>query len=150
MDAVIRQVDTLDAAALEPLLTESLSEGYRFIQTLLDEYVSGVHRFDTPEAVLLGAYRGERLIGIGGVLQDPYLKRPDTGRVRHVYVLREFRRYGVGKLLLDALIAHARQHFEALTLRMSNHAAGAFYEAIGFITESLPPEATHWMPLKRE
>ena len=148
MDAVIRQVDTLDAAALDPLLAESLSEGYRFVQTLLDEYTSGVNRFDTPGAALLGTYRDSRLIGIGGVHQDPYLQRVDVGRVRHVYVLREFRRHGVGRLLLDGLIDHATAHFTMLTLRTNTTAAAAFYEAIGFSTQSLPPEATHWMRLK--
>jgi len=150
VDAVIAPILTLDAAALEPILTESLSEGYRFIQTLLDEYTSGFNRFDARGAVLLGVYGGERMIGIGGVHRDPYLQRLDVGRVRHVYVLHEFRRHGVGKRLLDELIDHARAHFALLTLRTNTAPAAAFYEAIGFSTEAPPKEATHWLRLKPE
>lgn len=148
MDAVVQPIRDLHPAALKPLLDESLSEGYHFVQTLSDEYQSGANRFDAPESLLLGVYAENKLVGIGGVLQDPYLKRSDTGRVRHVYVLREFRRYGVGRLLLEALIAHARQHFSVLTLRMSNETAGAFYVALGFSTAPRFPDATHWLELR--
>ena len=148
MEAVIAPVLRLDATTLAPMLDESAREGYRFVQTLLDEYISGVNRFDTPGATLLGVYAGERMIGIGGIHQDPYLKRADVGRVRHVYVLHDLRRHGIGRQLLDALIDHSRAHFTMLTLRTNTQAAAAFYEAIGFRTDSLPAEATHWMPLK--
>ncbi|MEP7293400.1 MAG: hypothetical protein ABI835_16570 [Chloroflexota bacterium] len=84
MESVIARIDSLDIEKLQPLLQESLSEGYRFVQTLVDEYISGVNSFDTPGAVLLGVYADGRLIGIGGVQQDPYLQREDVGRVRHV------------------------------------------------------------------
>lgn len=147
MDAVITPIRWLHGDELAPLIHESVSEGYNFVQTLWEEYESGKNRFDTPEALLLGVYAHGQMIGIGGVLQDPYLKRSDTGRVRHVYVLREFRRYGVGRLLLEALIAHARQHFDLLTLRMSNEAAGAFYVTLGFSDAPRFPDATHWMEI---
>ena len=147
MESLIAPVTHLDAGLLQPLLEESLREGYRFVQTLLDEYRAGTNRFDTPGAVLLGVSFSGRLIGIGGVHRDPYLQRADVGRVRHVYVLHEFRRHGIGRQLLSALIDHAQAHFTLLTLRTNTPAAAAFYEAIGFRTDSLPDQATHWLPL---
>lgn len=147
MDAVIAQIARLDGDTLAPLIREAVEDGYDFVQTLWDEYESGKNRFDTSGAVLLGVYEGGRLIGVGGVQQDPYLKRADAGRVRHVYVLREFRRHGVGRQLLEALIEHARGHFDLLTLRTNTKAAAAFYVAIGFSDAPVVRDATHWMRL---
>lgn len=148
MESVIVPITDLNAEELQPLLDESLSEGYGFVQTLLDEYVNGVNRFDTPGAALLGVYEQGRMVGIGGVHQDPYLQRADVGRVRHVYVLREYRRHGIGRLLLDALIKNARAHFSLLTLRTNTQAAAAFYEALGFSSEPRVEQATHWRELQ--
>jgi GNAT superfamily N-acetyltransferase len=140
---MIRLLPTLSATDLRPVLDESLSEGFGFVQTLLDEYESGANRFDTVGAALLGIYDSGTLIGIGGVQPDPYLNRADVGRVRHVYILNAYRRRGVGKCLLDALIQHAGEHYSLLTLRTPTPAAAAFYEAIGFARETVIPEATH-------
>jgi GNAT superfamily N-acetyltransferase len=147
VESVILPITELSADELQPLLDESLSEGYRFVQTLLDEYLLGTNRFDTPGAALLGVYVQAQMIAIGGVHQDPYLQRADVGRVRHVYVLNDYRRHGVGKLLLDALVEQARSHFTLLTLRTNMQAAAAFYEAIGFSSEPHVLNATHWLEL---
>src|SRR5690349_19502347 len=116
-EITVRPVENLMLSDLRPLLDESLAEGYGFIQKLWDEYESGVNRFDTGGAILLGAFDGQRLVGVGGVQRDPYLKRDDVGRIRHLYVLAAYRRQGVGKRLLEALIDHAQAHFTLLTLR---------------------------------
>lgn len=148
MDAVVLPIKELHPEALKPLLDESLSEGYRFVQTLQDEYQSGANRFETTGAILLGVYAQGHLIGIGGVQQDPYLQRADIGRIRHVYVLKACRRHGIGKLLLHALVDHAHQHFTVLTLRTNTPDAARFYEAIGFSSAPRFPDATHWLELR--
>lgn len=147
MDAIVSPIRELHLETLKPLLDESLSEGYRFVQTLLDEYQSGANRFETTGAILLGVYAQGHLIGVGGVQQDPYLQRADIGRIRHVYVLNACRRHGIGKLLLHALVDHARQHFTMLTLRTNTPDAARFYEAIGFSSAPRFPDATHWLEL---
>lgn len=147
MESVIVPLTDLDTEVLKPLLDESLSEGYRFVQTLHDEHLSGANRFDTPGAALLGIYQHGQMIAIGGIHQDPYLQRTDIGRIRHVYVLNAYRRHGVGRLLLDTLVEKAREHFSLLTLRTNTAAAAAFYEAIGFSSEPRFPDATHWLEL---
>lgn len=147
MDAIVSPIRELHPETLKPLLDESLSEGYNFVQTLSDEYQSGANRFETAGAALLGVYAQGHMIGIGGVHQDPYLQRADVGRIRHVYVLNTYRRHGIGRLLLGALVEHARQHFSVLTLRTNTPDAAAFYEAIGFSTAPRFHDATHWMEL---
>jgi GNAT superfamily N-acetyltransferase len=144
----IRITDSLDENELQPLMKASVDEGYDFIQKLWDEYQSGVNRFDAQGAVLIGVYDGDTLIGIGGIHPDPYLKLATIGRVRHVYVLPEHRREGVGRLLMNALIEHARKQFEFLTLRTPTTHGDAFYTALGFSSEARFEQASHWMALK--
>jgi GNAT superfamily N-acetyltransferase len=143
----ILRLQTLSADDMRPMLEESAVQGFGFVKTLVDEFESGKNRFDTQGAALFGIYETDRLIGVGGVQRDPYLNRADVGRIRHVYVLGEYRRHGVGKRLLDALIQHAGEHYTLLTLRTPTTAAAAFYEAIGFSRETVIPEASHSLKL---
>jgi GNAT superfamily N-acetyltransferase len=144
----IRVIDSLDENELQPLMQASVDEGYDFIRKLWDEYQSGVNRFDAQGAVLVAVYADERLIAVGGVHPDPYLKQATIGRVRHVYVLPQHRREGVGRLLMVALIEHARTQFEILTLRTPTTHGDAFYTALGFSSEARFEQASHWMALK--
>jgi GNAT superfamily N-acetyltransferase len=106
----IRLITSLEYGALQPVLAASLDEGYKFIQTLWDEYMSSKTRFDSGGAALYGVYdAGGDLIAIGGVHRDPYLNRDDIGRIRHIYVMPEQRRIGVGRRPMTALIGHSRK-----------------------------------------
>ncbi|MCC6617070.1 MAG: GNAT family N-acetyltransferase [Anaerolineae bacterium] len=147
-DWVARPLEYLRDEDLGPLLAESLAQGYCFVQTLRDEYADGRNRFDQPGAVLLGIFDGQRIIAVGGLHPDPYLERPDVGRIRHVYVLDAYRRSGVGRALMAALIDHARRHFNLLTLRTLSADASAFYVALDFAVTDAIPHATHVMHLK--
>jgi GNAT superfamily N-acetyltransferase len=148
MSEEIRPILSLAQDELLPLLTSSLDEGYKLIQTLRDEYVSGKARFDSDGAVLYGVYADETLVAIGGVHRDPYLDRPDIGRIRHVYVMPEVRRAGVGRRLMAALIDHSRAKFKFLTLRTPTAHGDAFYASLGFSREPRFEHATHWLSLE--
>lgn len=148
MSEVIRPISFLTEAELQPLLVTSLDEGYELVQTLWDEYVSGKARFDSGGAVLYGIYVDSALIAVGGVHRDPYLDRADIGRIRHVYVMPEYRRAGVGRRLIAALIDHARESFAFLTLRTLTAHADAFYVSLGFSREPRFEHATHWLSLE--
>ena len=141
-------------AELTPLLTESRAEGHHFVDRLVDEFVDGRNRFDQPGEALYSVYTDGQLVAVGGLNRDPYLSDEKAGRVRHVYVLPAFRRQGVGRLLMQAIIAAARSsHFRLLTLRTVNPAADQFYRALGFRSDSDVEEATHHLscqPLTRK
>lgn len=143
----VRLINQLTFDAIQPLLNSSVQEGYGFIQRLWDEYRSGKNVFDAPGAVLLGVYVAEQLIAIGGVQPDPYLRDPSIGRIRHVYVLPDRRRNGIGQKLIEALIDHATDHFTTLTLRTTTQHGSAFYCALGFTTQPRFENATHWMEI---
>jgi GNAT superfamily N-acetyltransferase len=66
--------------------------------------------------------------------------------VRHLYVLADWRRRGVGRQLVEAVVAEARLHFDRLTLWTND--AAPFYRALGFIEDGTLFKATHHMKLQ--
>lgn len=139
----IRRVFYADAL-FEPLLAECESAGGPFLLRLRDEWGSGATRFDRPNEILLGAFLDGRLVGVGGVTHDPW--QPDIGRLRHLYVLREMRGRGVGRLLVARIVEEAGRAFPVLRLRTRAAAAKRLYESFGFIPTAEPFE-THRLGL---
>ena len=137
-------IDGLDAWLAESEAAES-----RILRRLLDEWASGVNRFDRPGETLLGAWVGGRLVGVCGLNVDPHADEAGVGRVRHLYVLSAFRRLGVGRALVAAIVAAAGGRFDTLRLRTSNPAAARLYEALGFRECASVAHATHVMELRR-
>jgi GNAT superfamily N-acetyltransferase len=144
----VRPIDTLQSQGWQNLLKTSLEEGYDFVQKLYEEFEDGTNRYDTGGSILLGASLEDELIAVGGVHPDPYLQTANVGRIRHVYVLPSYRRQGLGRDLVLALIQHARSHFELLTLRTPTKHGDAFYKSLGFSDEARYKNATHWLNLK--
>lgn len=139
----LRPIHRLDPDALAPLLAASVGEGFRFVARLAEEWESDAERFARSGAVLLGAYDGARLIAIGGLTPDPYGDEPRVGRLRHLYVLPEARRRGVGRRLVRALEAEADGQYRALVLRTDTESAARFYEALGYARLAPGGTATH-------
>lgn len=144
----IHQISPLTLEMLRPLIEPSLAEGYHFVQKLWDEYDSGKVTFMGEGETLLGGYIGVKLVAIGGIHADPYLNQPHIGRIRHVYVLPEHRRTGIGKQLVLALIESASATFTTVTLRTPTNHGQAFYKAIGFSDTPKYENATHWMDIE--
>ena len=144
----VKRLDRLPADKdLHPLLENSRVQGHKFVDTLVNQHLAGTNRFDKHGEALFGAFRHGRLVAVGGVNQDPYLRTRDVGRVRHVYVLSDVRRQGIGKCLMLRIIGVAKQHFRLLTLRTLNPNADKFYRALGFQTEPAVDHATHFLNL---
>lgn len=111
---------------------ESKAQGFNFLEKMNLEWKSGKNRFAQPGEILLGAFKDGNLIGIGGVNIDPYLDDKTIGRIRHLYVLKEFRRAGMGKAIMDELINQSKLKFKQLRLRTDTKEAAIFYEFLGF------------------
>lgn len=124
---------------------ESTSQGFALLARLRSEWDNRVNRFDRDGEILLGAYRGERLVGIGGLNRDPYLADGVTGRIRHLYVLEAERRAGIGRALVERLLQHAVTHFDVVRL-WTDHAQ-SFYESLGFQPVDVP-KATHMLRIR--
>jgi GNAT superfamily N-acetyltransferase len=117
-----------------PLLAEAEAGNGAFLLRLRDEWLSGALRFEGEGEILVGAFDGEDLVGVAGISHDPYAPAQGLGRVRHVYVLQARRGRSVGRLLLQALIEHARGRFDTLRLSARDRAvATRLYESLGFV-----------------
>ena len=70
--------------------------------------------------------------------------------MRRLYVMREFRRSGVGSALMRKVIRKTREHFDVLTLRTDHPAADLFYRSLGFqrIAHAGDADATHLFKLE--
>jgi ribosomal protein S18 acetylase RimI-like enzyme len=117
---------------LQCLIDESKRIGYNFLQRAIDDWYSGVNRFDKPGEKLWGLFIGKDLIGVGGLNKDPYTLAPKTGRVRHLYVREARRREGYATLIMNKIMEMASYNFTVLRLFTDNAGASAFYEKLGF------------------
>ncbi len=128
---------------IENLVTESEAAGFRFLRRLGEEWESGANRFDRPGEALFAALDGDRIIGIAGLNVDPYSTAAGVGRVRRLYVATAWRRQGVGRALVGAVIEAARGRFDRLRLRTRTAEAARFYETLGFVPRAEEAESTH-------
>jgi len=109
---------------------EARAGGHSMLDTLAAEWSSGAMRFVRPGEMLLAAYVDDVLAGIGGLTQEPAI--PGALRMRRFYVAFAYRRCGIARALVDALLR------QALTKTITcNAAAGseAFWEALGFVPD---------------
>ncbi|WP_307205381.1 GNAT family N-acetyltransferase [Paenibacillus harenae] len=82
-----------------------------------------------------------------GLNQDPYANSNEVGRVRRLYVSSRVRRFGIGKMLMDSVIAEARKCYTMLVLKTDNPVADVFYHSIGFTVITDPKNETHYLRL---
>jgi len=141
----ITRTKELKLHALARLRAENSQEGCKFVERLCVEWASGTNRFNAPGEALFLAVAGDQVVGVCGLNCDPYARDPQIGRVRRLYVARAHRRCGIGRALLEAVIAHARSHFSLLRVR--TEAAGKFYIAHGFRRVVSEAETTHLLEL---
>jgi GNAT superfamily N-acetyltransferase len=137
----IRKIQ-LPVPGMERLRSEAKEEGYDFLETLVEDWASARNRFDAAGETLLGSMDEGLLVAVGGLNCDPFAGRPDTGRIRRVYVRQAWRNQGIGGALVTALVHEARAHFRCVRLRAENTRAARLYESIGFAATP-GPDATH-------
>ena len=115
------------------LAAAARAEDLRLVDRLVGDFQSGANRFNRAGEAIWEARSGAELIGICGLNRDPFA-RPDehAGRVRRLYVHAQWRRRGVGSLLLDAVEAEARRHHDILTAFTVDADVEAFYLARGY------------------
>lgn len=146
----------LKAIRLEALRAEPAVFGASFEEAVVrpDDYWQ--HRITDSGSVHLIARAGRRPIGMVGAYLGPNDGEQDVAIVFGMYVTKEYRGRGAGRLLLGSLIDHVVTWFpEITTVRLwvgpEQTAAYRLYQAIGFHvlanagsgahpTGQLPPE----------
>jgi GNAT superfamily N-acetyltransferase len=124
---------------VETLRSEAIRQDFGFLDRLVADWVNRTNTFSRPGECLLGGFVAERLIEVGGLNVDPYLSRTNVGRLRRVYVLDDWRRQGIGRLLVDRLLDEAKRSFGEVRLGTDTARAASFYVRCGF---SLVNDAT--------
>ena len=140
----LRDVRRGDAEAVHQLLLTVVDEGHGFVATAAElgaDWSPTAHRLARIEAghgVGLTAWLEHRCVGAAlGVV-------PALHRLRHVarvevFLAREVRGAGLGRCLMDALVAAAEEHPELDKLSLAafadNTAALALYRSVGFVEE---------------
>jgi GNAT superfamily N-acetyltransferase len=89
---------------------------------------------DAPDALHLGAFEGDRLVGIASICREapPGGGEPDAWRIRGMATEPELRGLGIGGRLLEECVAHARSRGGGLVWCNGRVAAVRFYERHGF------------------
>lgn len=149
MEFEVKRIDNLLDVDLAHLVKESQEAGFRMLTRLVDDYKLGENTFNQKGEALYGVYNEQgRLIAIGGRNIDPFSNNHKIGRLRRFYVANDYRRSGIGTLLLNTIVSEAKQPFEILVLNTKTEEADRFYTVFGFHKGSNHPNATHELILK--
>ena len=120
------------------LRAEADGGGIRNMALLVDEWASGMQRFNRPGEALFAAFDGDALAGAGGVTGEPHTS-VHAMRMRRLYVLQIHRRRGVGRLLAKNMIRHGFESAPLLTCNArATPAAAPFWESLGFRPVTAP------------
>lgn len=104
-------------------------------------------RLSPAENHVFGAFAADgRLVGVAALRREPHVKLKHKAFIWGMYVTPDFRRRGVGRALVEAAIARARElpglRQINLEVATSNRAACALYESCGFETFGVEREAS--------
>jgi GNAT superfamily N-acetyltransferase len=139
-----------DLAVVERLWLEYLSWGndelearhsFRLpVRTAVHADLASIAKFEPPDGRLILAFDGDHAFGIG------CLRRigTDTAEIKRMYVEAAYRRRGIGRAILDRLIAEAAARAYT-TIRLDSPdfmtAAHALYRSRGFVEIEPYPES---------
>ena len=148
----IHQLNEIDAEAFRNLRLRGLREHPEaFIASYDEEVITPVEalaerlRLSTSGDFYLGAFVEGQLVGMAHFDRQKGRKVEHRAYVGEMYVLSERRGLGIGRVLLERLIEHARTlpGIEELGLWViiGNERAQALYEALGFETFCIEPRA---------
>ena len=99
---------------------------------------TAMHGDDQPDALHLGAFDDDELIGCCVLLPRPYPSRPDepgAWQVRGMAVVPAAQGRGIGTAVLDAAVVEARRRRGTLLWCDARSSAVGFYGTQGFVTD---------------
>ncbi len=146
----IKRIEDLLKYEINHLVKESKEEGFNFLLKLINEYESKRNTFRKTGECLYGIFRKEKLIGIGGLNQDPYTKDNKIGRLRRFYILKDYRRKGLGRILLERIISDAKIYFNIVVLRTDTEQGDRFYTSNGFVKGAMYVGTSHYLNLDKK
>ncbi|MRR42303.1 GNAT family N-acetyltransferase [Bacillus anthracis] len=146
-DIHIQQIEDLMIYESDYLVQERKDEGFYFLIKIISEYEKKINTCNKTGECLYGIFQGEKLIGIGGLNADPYTENNKIGRLRRFYIAKDYRRIGLGKLLLNKLLSHAEKYFKVVVLHTDTKQGDVFYTANGFVKREVYKRSSHYKVL---
>lgn len=147
---LIRRLDTSDASAYAELRLRALRDHPEAFTSSFEEeqgkplQVAQLRLSPGSAGKFWGAFHGDTLVGLVGLDRETRVKNRHKATVVAMHVAREAAGQGVGRALMDALVADARASGLALlvlTVTDGNASAIRLYEALGFVRFGLEPRA---------
>ena len=136
--AEIRRLVPADAAVYRDVRLEGLRlRPEAFGSTFAEESVKPLDWFAgrLDSAAVFGAFEGDTLLGVAGLFVRDSVKEAHKGVLWGMYVRPQARGAGLGRRLVEAVIAHARHCVEIIELRVveGNEEARRLYAGLGFV-----------------
>ncbi|MED0905772.1 GNAT family N-acetyltransferase [Bacillus nitratireducens] len=144
-DIQIKRIEDLLKYEIDHLIEESTKERFNFLIKLINEYESKRNIFSKTGECLYGIFRGDTLIGI----QDPYTKDNKIGRLRRFYIAKDYRRKGLGRLLLGRILSDAKIYFTIVVLHTDTEQGDQFYTSSGFAKGKMYVGTSHYLNLDK-
>jgi RimJ/RimL family protein N-acetyltransferase len=145
----IRRLQAADATAYRALRIRALWEfPEAFTSSFEEDEKQPIEKWEVrlegEHTMFWGAFEGEQLCGMVGLERETRAKNRHKGAVIGMYVSQEYFGTGMGRALIDAVLAHAREQgleLLVLTVTEGNTVATNFYEAAGFRSFGIEPRA---------
>ena len=145
----VRRLVAADALAYRTLRLRALREHPEAFTSSYEEDAAqpvamAAQRLASPDFTAWGAFDANGLLGMVGLDRERRAKNRHKAVVVGLYVAPEVAGQGVGRALVDALLAHARTagiQSLVLTVTEGNASAQALYEQAGFAAIGIEPDA---------
>jgi GNAT superfamily N-acetyltransferase len=149
---IVRTVTALEMVGILPDLVELFAETVNngsplgFLQpishtTARSYWVSLIPELEAGSRLLLVAFDGDTVVGSGQLALSQRHNSPHRAELQKLFVGLASRGRGVGRTLMHALHAAARQHGRTLILLSTRHREPAekFYKSLGYVTVGVIP-----------
>lgn len=96
-----------------------------------------------PPGAVFGAFEGSALVGMAGLTRGDGRKNGHKGSMWGVYVTPSYRKQGVARALVEAVIERAQEIVVLVqcSVQTGNHPARRLYESLGFLTYGVEKKA---------
>jgi aralkylamine N-acetyltransferase len=119
-------ISKINSADPEQLKTLYMGAGWLEPSTkLIPEFL---HHVVQNSAVFIGAFHQEKLIGMGRALSD----LSSDAYIQDLTVLKDYRRKGVGKKIIQALVAELKKNGVDWIGLIAEPGAAPFFKSLGF------------------
>jgi len=143
---MIRPLTPADEAAYRQLWAMAIGEhAERFRTDPADDAPAGIPTSFADDSWTLGAFDGDRLVGIVSVEREPWAKLRHKALLSRMFIHPESAGSGLGKVLLHEALIRATQVADLrqiwLTVLETNEPAQRLYASAGFRSYAHEPEA---------